>query len=691
VKLADLARRSLDSMSNNDIAALWSLVPRLLHKRSGQDPKVKENFMSVIDATVKKLDSFWSRDLATTSLGIAKTVKQVSRGDRYREDDPRQILRDLLVKESQYLPIFDSITSSAVGMLYSFDARCLSNLIYSCGLVEYKYNPDIRGKTLFNIFAQAAAKKLHTFNPQDISNMLLAFVYVDAKNSRLFQETGKVISEMYLREFTEQELANVLWTFAKSYEADPDIFQAIGNHIVGRSLDDFWPQALSNIVWAYATAEESHPELFKKIGDHVAGLGSLDSFDPQALSNTAWAFATAGVLHTKLFKKIGDHIAGLDSLDSFKPQELSNTAWAFATAGVPHPDLFEKIGNHIAGLSSLDLFNSQALSNTAWAFATAGVLHPKLFKQIGDHVAGLGSLDSFDPQELSNTAWAFASAGVSHPELFKKIGDHVAGLGNLDSFNAQALSSTAWAYATAKWFDRRLFEKLVTEATVTKDCFNEQEVANFLWACSTVSYTDERLFSTFAPVIASKLDECNGQEFANIAWAYSVANVPSQDLFNQGFIGACASNEEAFSDEGLAQLHQWQLWQQELESGIKLPQSLQERCHNAFISQGYSKSKLQGDVMDELKAAGLDLDEKMLLGSGYRIDALVKVGDGRRVAVEVDGPYHFIQRLHTGSTTLKHRQVTMLDCIEVVSVPHWEWRELKNSEMKQRYLHKKLG
>lgn len=39
---------------------------------------------------------------------------------------------------------------------------------------------------------------------------------------------------------------------------------------------------------------------------------------------------------------------------------------------------------------------------------------------------------------------------------------------------------------------------------------------------------------------------------------------------------------------------------------------------------------------------------------------------------------------------MKHRQVEGLDGIEVVSIPHWEWNELKNSVTKQRYLHKKL-
>ncbi|EJK57295.1 hypothetical protein THAOC_22677, partial [Thalassiosira oceanica] len=93
----------------------------------------------------------------------------------------------------------------------------------------------------------------------------------------------------------------------------------------------------------------------------------------------------------------------------------------------------------------------------------------------------------------------------------------------------------------------------------------------------------------------------------------------------------------------------------------------------------------------ELKAVGFDVDEEVLLGSGYRIDAFVKISDERKVAVEVDGPSHFIDRRPTGSTILKHRQVVPLDRIEVVSVPYWEWDELMSSETKQHYLREKLS
>jgi hypothetical protein len=156
-------------------------------------------------------------------------------------------------------------------------------------------------------------------------------------------------------------------------------------------------------------------------------------------------------------------------------------------------------------------------------------------------------------------------------------------------------------------------------------------------------------------------------------------------------MNALQSKSNDFGMEECRQLHQWQLWQVELKSGINLPPALREECRQAFVSQSYRLSRLQNDVISELSSIGMSPEEEVLTPSGYRLDALVEV-NGEKVGIEVDGPYHFMNQEPTGSTLLKRRQVSTLDDICIVSVPYWDWDKLGNDRSKkQEYLRAKLG
>jgi len=146
-----------------------------------------------------------------------------------------------------------------------------------------------------------------------------------------------------------------------------------------------------------------------------------------------------------------------------------------------------------------------------------------------------------------------------------------------------------------------------------------------------------------------------------------------------------------FVPEDLRQLHQWQLWQDELKSGINLPPALRKKCRQAFESQSFQPSRLQDDVVSVLSSIGMLPEEEVLTTCGYRLDALVEV-NGMKVGIEVDGPSHFINQEPTGSTLLKRRQVSTLDDIRITSVPYWEWDEFgKDRVKKQDYLRTKSG
>ncbi len=69
-----------------------------------------------------------------------------------------------------------------------------------------------------------------------------------------------------------------------------------------------------------------------------------------------------------------------------------------------------------------------------------------------------------------------------------------------------------------------------------------------------------------------------------------------------------------------------------------------------------------------------------------RVDVLVRLSDGRVVAVEVDGPTHFLgnephQDTRQGRTVLRDRQLArVFGQGNVVCVPYWEWRAVKGDE-----------
>ena len=167
-----------------------------------------------------------------------------------------------------------------------------------------------------------------------------------------------------------------------------------------------------------------------------------------------------------------------------------------------------------------------------------------------------------------------------------------------------------------------------------------------------------------------------------MAWAFAVSDPPSADeLFGTTiFATRCAQLETSFSLEQLLQLHQWSLWREErLAPWPGLPESLRQACRDAFVAREGQTSLMQSDVVREIRSRRFNVEEEQRCeASGYSIDALVTLNDGRRVAVEVDGPFHFVGRSHepTGATRLKHRQLRHFGW-RLESVPYWEWDRSK--------------
>ena len=86
---------------------------------------------------------------------------------------------------------------------------------------------------------------------------------------------------------------------------------------------------------------------------------------------------------------------------------------------------------------------------------------------------------------------------------------------------------------------------------------------------------------------------------------------------------------------------------------------------------------------------GVDPKQEVFIAEGYSIDMLA-FWKGKQVAIEVDGPSHFLSghKVHsaTGATLLKHRQLRALGW-QLGVVPYWEWDEVKGSKAERcKYL-----
>ena len=205
------------------------------------------------------------------------------------------------------------------------------------------------------------------------------------------------------------------------------------------------------------------------------------------------------------------------------------------------------------------------------------------------------------------------------------------------------------------------------------------------------NHIDRNLFTSFVPTVKAKLNEFTSQGFGNIAWAYAVANVSAPTLFNDYFVNICLRKKDELSSEGLCQLHQWNLWQEELNSNIRLPLTLEEKGKKALIGKPVTTSAFQDYVVKELTYMGFQPEEEVLTETGYRLDVVVEV-NGKKIAIEVDGPSHFLGQKPNGSTVLKRRQVAILDGMQVVSVPYFVWdRKIGEKGKKREYLRDLLG
>ena len=335
------------------------------------------------------------------------------------------------------------------------------------------------------------------------------------------------------------------------------------------------------------------------------------------------------------------------------------------------------------GRASIRKGESQIIE--AWAEAKNKKLGEKAATNLCDST--LKSLPSLNKQQLPALVSAVSNSNVGCGPPWDGVwrGMAEAAVPLLGKVSGSGLTTIAHEYATVGYRPRGLFDGIANAATprIADGAFSPFEVASIAHAFAFTAHPAPELHQAACTWSASRLDDYKPIEIGTLAWASAAADVPSPDLFASDAFAdrmALLGDDKKLGDAALSMLHQWVLWCDErgfsAQDALPLPDPLKARCRAAFGRGHPRPSLLQMEVAAAFERIGEDVTiehEVELPESGYQID-LVVTYDGLKVAVEVDGPSHFLgdSEQPNGATLLKRRQLRHLGWT-LLPVPYFEF------------------
>jgi uncharacterized protein (DUF1499 family) len=440
----------------------------------------------------------------------------------------------------------------------------------------------------------------------------------------------------------------------------------------------------------------------------------LPEAKPQEVSNTMWAAATLKVQLTDgVVQRLVQHF--LQALPQANPQNISNTLWALATLNV---QLSQSVVKQLVQqlVQVLPQASPQNVSNTLWALATLNVqLSESVVKQLVQHLVQV--LPQANPQDVANTLWALAILNVQLSEgLVQQLLKQLVQV--LPQASPQAVANTLWACGRMQVAPLKLLSTLEQHPVQVHNLLaaaGPQNVANMAWACGHLGYKGKLLpVVLLQQAVQSQQDSnrgiCNLQELCNLCWSASVLDLQQCVPQVLQLAAVCQLGWANAAGEGCCQLYQVHLWL--LDSQLPTPgqgllgvlsQQQLQQCKDSWEQQlrdsttAAKASDLQRSVFAALQTLPGDtwqqspVMEQRSADGALSIDIAATTVSGVQLAIEVDGPSHFVQpnRTYHGPTLFRNRALAARGYV-LVSIPFCEWNLLRGAQQKQQYLLSKL-
>ncbi|PNH09529.1 hypothetical protein TSOC_003854 [Tetrabaena socialis] len=549
--------------------------------------------------------------------------------------------------------------------------QACSNVLLACSRLRYS-----RGDLLHHLTACLAAQP--AANHQDFANGLYSL-------GELCEDCGHTPQPQDLHRLTTGVVG---------------LLQAPQN---GRYSGGFISQHLSNMLLGCSKLGYADPALLRPLAD-MAGQAA-GRMNEQELANSLYALGVLGCKAPAYTPAVQCLVAEVQQRlqrqpGRFKPQELSTILYALALLQPECGHQWSAVVELLAAeykRRGFAGFNAQDLSNSAWALEKLGYRSDQgWFTAAVAAAARPDIMRTFTAQGLSNL-WLALGRARHHPVAALLEGTIEASEVLRTQATGQGCANMLLSLATlGDMYNRRLVDVLVKrlwELLPKRGEVNEQDMANSLWALAVMSPDAlvryrrvverllRKLVRRWSAAEAAAIGD-SGVPFASAAlvqlWQVQQELAHADECGELAGILAAAEGAAGYQNGSLFRAMQCAA---AAEGGIAdgAMSDLQRQVVSA-LGRLQRRQQLPAGVSSIASVSG----EQVVEGLVGRVDVVVELAGGRWVAVEVDGPWHFLAndphtRDRNGPTQLRDRQLGRLfGAGNVVSVPYWEWCELRN-------------
>ena len=348
------------------------------------------------------------------------------------------------------------------------------------------------------------------------------------------------------------------------------------------------------------------------------------------------------------------------------------------------------------------------------AAPSAAVLNSRIVdaRDMGELVdlvkSNLGRLDFIHASAAVSKAAKILSKGklsdMSHFEYLVEVARSF-----MPEMKSRELTTFLYALAKAGQYKEGLIKEILALTQPKLRDFAPQAFSNTIWALATLNYLDGSAFvSQLMKEIETKLRDFNPQNLTNTVWALAVLDHNSAPLFLTSFLPLAYKMADQMVDTNKIQCLQYLLLMEDkgqINSYVKSdPRYVQFKRLCTEANARTVPERLTINVfraIRHLPGCSNAISQYRTPDGIFRIGISVHLVGGRKLAIEVDDPSHFLsdgKRL-MGRTVLRNRLLENRG-YEVVSIPlKSEWDRLQSAEVQEHkqqqverdYLMNKLG